>query len=77
MARGSTVATPGGMAECLTPLVSPVSTPVVTLPPTVFRRNYGPGRTMFDYSDTIRHTGGRGGVMGREREREIERGGGK
>nr|KAG5708399.1 hypothetical protein BaRGS_034430 [Batillaria attramentaria] len=48
------------MSECTTPLVTsaPIPTPTTTTPrPTPARaRNYGPGGTMFDYSDTIRQT---------------------
>ena len=49
--------TPGGMAQCSTPLVTPLPALVTTRPTIGARRNYGPGGTMFDYSDTIRQTG--------------------
>ncbi|XP_076460436.1 uncharacterized protein LOC143293450 [Babylonia areolata] len=55
--RGSEPGTPRGMAACTTALLTPAPTPPATRA-TTDRRNYGPGGTMFDYSDTIRHTGG-------------------
>ncbi|KAL8615562.1 hypothetical protein ACOMHN_016139 [Nucella lapillus] len=54
--KGSNPGTPEGMAMCSTTLSTPPPTPLTTRP-TLDRRNYGPGGTMFDYSDTIRHTG--------------------
>ncbi|KAL8577557.1 hypothetical protein ACOMHN_044237 [Nucella lapillus] len=59
--RGSSeMAPPGGMQECermLPPSLPPTLPHPHTTSPTFSRRNYGPGRTMFDYSDTIRHMG--------------------
>ncbi|XP_076468069.1 uncharacterized protein LOC143298920 [Babylonia areolata] len=58
--RGGQVAPPRGTLECQTSLATPpppTLTHALTTRPTFSRRNYGPGRTMFDYSDTIRHMG--------------------
>lgn len=51
--------TPGNMSRCSTPLVTPppTSTTRQTTRAAQTGRNYGPAATMFDYSDTIRHTG--------------------
>ncbi|XP_025096191.1 uncharacterized protein LOC112565111 [Pomacea canaliculata] len=51
--------TPGNMSRCSTPLVTPppTSTTRQTTRAVQTGRNYGPAATMFDYSDTIRHTG--------------------